>query len=180
MWNAKIQYNLSVCQSASWIQLKSLDLARLPLCVRRSMPDSGFCRTIPTHLSTLPPRTVCKEHPINYRDHTDIIELFSPAPALITSHLLLKIDSSCTVAPSGYCSYSPEVLWFLFMIVTHIIYSSWAQDVSDFKFGSHMAPSLPPFCKCNRKGRAVREVIQTCTGDGNSFQSGVIFLLKVT
>lgn len=99
MWNAKIQWNQSVCQSASWIQLRSLGFGpATPLCVRQSMPDNGFCRTIPAHLSTLPPRTGCKEHPINYRDHTDIIELFSPLPALITSHVLLKIDSPRTVA----------------------------------------------------------------------------------
>lgn len=47
MWNAKIQWSLSVCQSLSVIQLRSLGFGPAThLCVRQSMPDNGFCLTI--------------------------------------------------------------------------------------------------------------------------------------
>lgn len=153
MWNAKIQWNQSVCQSASWIQLRSLGFGpTTPLCVRQSMPDNGFCRTIPAHLSTLPPRTGCKEHPINYRDHTDIIELFSPLPALITSHLLLKTDSPCTVAPSGSTATLQRFCDF-YLWLWHTFCQSGARGLSGLKFGSHMATPYPlPPC-LNARGK---------------------------
>lgn len=158
MWNAKIQWDQSVCQSASWIQLRSLGFGpTTPLYVRQSMPDNGFCQTIPAHLSTLPPRTGCKEHPINYRDHTDIIELFSPLPALITSHLLLKTDSPCTVAPSGSTAALQRFYDFCLWL-WHTFGQSGARGLSDFKFGSHIATPypLPPFLNARGKEGAAR------------------------
>lgn len=123
MKNAKIHWNQSVCQSASKIQLRSLGFGpTTPLYVSQSMPDNRFCRTIPALLPTLPPRMGCKEHPINYRDHTDIIELFSLLPALITSHLLLKIDSPCTIAPGGSIAAHRRFFLELFMIATQILF----------------------------------------------------------
>lgn len=96
----KIQWNRTACQSVSKIQLGSLGFSPTTrLCVRQSMSNNGSCRTIPEHLSTLPLCTGCKEHPINCRDQTDNIELFSKLSTLVISHQLLQIDSARTMLP---------------------------------------------------------------------------------
>lgn len=173
MWNAKIQWNKSVCQSPSWIQLRSLGFGPTThLCVRQSMPDNGFCLTIPAHLSTLPPCSGCKEHPINYRDHTDLLNF--PFHCLLS--LVLIYILKFTLHSSRLClQSSTDFLIFIYDCDTNFV--NLMKDTFTFWkiLCCNTVPSSSVF-KYISKGGTVRLNVKVDVNhvdtDGNNFQCG--------
>lgn len=164
-WHVECQNTVGlVCMSISLLNpIKIIGIWPHNSSVRQTInARQWISQAIPAHLSTLPPRFVGKEHPINYKDHTDIIELFSLRRLLSSRHTSEKVTQSVAVCGSG----APDVLSFL--CDCDKFSQSGKLGFWSLKFWSysHALPSASLF-KCSSKGTPVKVSVKA---DGNSYK----------